>query len=568
MKRALLSLILAAGLRAQILPPNSSPPGPVPTSGSSNTIDVTRAPYNAKCDSVTDDRLAFQKAINQANANWRRTGKLWTVTMPGRTCIMGSSVNPDSLVQRNLDLLSGVTIQGIPGQSKLLQTAAGRVSRRGNFNVVINVGVFFPTFKAFTNVYYNLAANPTLGSNTITLANAADAAHFNTGDYVAYYYRASQSPDDVQPQNESQLSQVNKATGVLTLVNPVGIPFVVNGFIPAVENVSAQGLGNYHAGISGIIVQGQNPIFITEVFYFTAKNCQFLTDVSASGPKVPEMNTVMNSTFDSNVWDTVNGSLLTISAELPQRGSSYNTWTNNTFGSPTSGFGSWGEGEFNAGNTFSGNHIYANAVPGGPLCAFEPMGNNITFAGNDVRVTGNWNHVNGAIICDYEDAVVANPPSRTNNYYNGVQGVTISNNTITNCSADGNGCITVFGNGTHVTGNTINVLAGSSAHGVLVNGTFCVGGCAQTTQVNGNIINTAGGVGVSLAVGNADSWTINGNTFNNSAGGGTGIVIQGGSPSNGGSGCQIQNNTSGTGIGTILSRTPTNHPACTASNNR
>ena len=70
---------------------------------------------------------------------------------------MGSSVNPDSLVQRNLDLLSGVTIQGIPGQSKLLQTAAGRVSRRGNFNVVINVGVFFPTFKAFTNVYYNLA---------------------------------------------------------------------------------------------------------------------------------------------------------------------------------------------------------------------------------------------------------------------------------------------------------------------------------------------------------------------------------------------------------------------------
>ena len=134
--------------------------------------------------------------------------------MPGRTCIMGSSVNPDSLVQRNLDLLSGVTIQGIPGHSKLLQTAAGRVSRKGHFTVVINVGVFFPTFKAFTTVYYNLAANPTLGSNTIMLANAADAAHFNTGDYVAYYYRASQSPDDVQPQNESQLSQVNKASGV------------------------------------------------------------------------------------------------------------------------------------------------------------------------------------------------------------------------------------------------------------------------------------------------------------------------------------------------------------------
>jgi hypothetical protein len=58
----------------------------------------------------------------------------------------------------------------------------------------------------------------TVGSPSITLSTAAQAAHFAVGDYVAIYEYTS---GDVLPAQMTQVTGVNVATGELTLADSV-----------------------------------------------------------------------------------------------------------------------------------------------------------------------------------------------------------------------------------------------------------------------------------------------------------------------------------------------------------
>ena len=177
------------------------------------TISV--ASYGAQCDGVTDDTAAIQNALNAAAAAGGGT-----VTLPGTTCLLNSFAPSSHPWQfYNLHIPSNVTLQGVSG-SKLLQGPGGRQSL-GNIpgatwigNTVVTVGNDYATIH-FQNVstFYNLNAM-TVGSPSVTISTAAQAANFAVGDYVAIYEYTS---GDVLPAQMTQVTGVNAATGDLTL---------------------------------------------------------------------------------------------------------------------------------------------------------------------------------------------------------------------------------------------------------------------------------------------------------------------------------------------------------------
>ena len=259
--------------------------------------------YGAQCDGVTDDTAAIQSALNAAAAAGGGT-----VTLPGSTCLL-NSFSPSSFPWGfyNLHVPSGVTLQGVIG-SKLLQGPGGRQSiskipsATSISNTVIAVGNNYATIQ-FQNKgnggFYSLQAM-IVGSPSVTLSTAAQAANFAVGDYVAIYEYTS---GDVLPAQMSQVTGVDVAAGQLTLVDPVIRPFAA----PSIAKVTR--LAAHDIAINNVVVQGALPLAVSETFNFSASNDQFLSDTSIGGGNINELllNTVEHFTFAGNTIAAING---------------------------------------------------------------------------------------------------------------------------------------------------------------------------------------------------------------------------------------------------------------------
>src|SRR6516164_10115324 len=407
------------------------------------TTTISVATYGGQCDGSTDDTAAIQSALNAAAAAGGGT-----VTLPGSTCLLNSftpSSHPWAFY--NLQVPSGVTLQGVTG-SKLLQGPGGRQSisnipgATGIGNAVINVGNYpgIITFQdAGNGGFYSLQAM-IVGSPSVTLSTAAQAANFAAGDYVAIYQHTK---GDVLPAQMSQVTGVNVAVGQLTLADSVIRPFAT----PSIAKVTR--LAAHDIAINNVIVQGALPLAVTETFNFSASNDQFLSDTSIGGGNINELllNTVEHFTFAGNKIAAINGPY--IHQELCQRDSQNGVWTGNTFQDTTVGFGEY------AGNiTMTNNHIFLHPDGTGIGVSLSRM--NVLLDGNDVHTMGNQTGSSpwGFVVADvYAPA----------NYYAYTGNIQITNNTI-QCVADGNNCLLLVGNGTVASGNTIT--ATGSATGI------------------------------------------------------------------------------------------------------
>jgi hypothetical protein len=415
------------------------------SASAATTISV--AAYGAQCDGVTDDTAAIQSALNAAAAAGGGT-----VTLPGSTCLLNSfapSSHPWGFY--NLHIPSGVTLQGVIG-SKLLQGPGGRQNisqvpgATSISNTVLTVGNNYATIQ-FQNSgsnggFYSLQAM-IVGSPSVTLSTAAQAANFAVGDYVAIYQYTS---GDVLPAQMSQVTGVNVAAGELTLADPVIRPFAT----PSIAKVTR--LAAHDIAINNVIVQGAMPLAVTETFNFSASNDQFLSDTSIGGGNVNELllNTVEHFTFAGK-----RSQLLTVlhpSGALPARQPE-----RSLDGKYFSRYYGW-FWEYAANITMKNNHIYLH--PDGTGIGVSLSGMNVLFDGNDVHTMGNQTGGSGwgFIVTDvYAPA----------NYYAYTGNIQITNNTI-QCVADGNNCLWLVGNGTVASGNTIT--ATGSATGINVAG--------------------------------------------------------------------------------------------------
>src|SRR5215471_10569938 len=411
------------------------------------TTTISVATYGAQCDGSTDDTAAIQSALNAAAAAGGGT-----VILPGSTCLL-NSFTPSSYAAAfyNLHIPSGVTLQGVIG-SKLLQGPGGRQSISnvpgatwiGNTVVAVGDNYAVVTFQNMgKGGFYTLRAM-IVGSPSVTLATAAQAANVAASDYVAIY---EYTTGDVLPAQMSQVTGVDVASGQLTLADPVIRPFAA----PSIAKVTR--LAAHDIAINDVIVQGAMPLAITETFNLSASNDQFLSDTSIGGGNVNELllNTVEHFTFIGNTIAAINGPY--IHQELCQRDSQNGVWTGNTFEDAGVGFG-----EYAANITMTNNHIYLH--PTGTGIGLSLGGMNVLFSGNDVHTMGNQTGASpwGFLVTDVYGCC---------GYTAYTGNIQITNNTI-QCVADANNCLLLVGNGTVVSGNTIT--ATGSATGTTVAG--------------------------------------------------------------------------------------------------
>ena len=340
--------------------------------------------------------------------------------------------------------------------------------------------------------------------------------NFAAGDYVAIYESTS---GDVLPGQPVQLSAVNTSTGQLTLADPVLRSFSA----PSLSKVTS--LAAHDVAVNGIIVQGAEPLAVTETFNFSASNNQFLSDTSVGGGNLYELqlNTVEHFNFTGNTFATINGPY--IHQELGQRDSQNGVWTENTFEDTTVGFGEY------AGNiTMQNNHIYLHPDGSGPD-GVSLGGMNVLFTGNDVHTIGNQTGYPGSGFIVTDVYGCCGYTAYTGN-------IQITNNTI-QCVADGNNCLLLVGKRTVVSGNTIT--ATGSATGINVS--------YSSATVTNNTINIGSGTGIYVLQHSlVDAATVASNTLS-----GTGrFGIYARTPARvGGGGDDIYNNTI-TGFATPL----------------
>jgi hypothetical protein len=426
--------------------------------------------YGAIGDGVADDTLAIQRAIHAAEAaGWG------VVDFPGGTYLLNSnypSSHPWCFF--NLNIRSNVMLQGEAG-ARLLQGPGGRHALPAGALLVRNTMLAFG--RDYTTIRFQRAASnggffelqPTTANGTsVTLSPASDAAHFNAGDYVAIY---KMTTGDVIPTETSQVDSVNGATGVIVLKSPLARSFPA----PSIANVTA--LAATNVGVQNMIVQGSEPLAVTETFGFRAKNCQFISDTSIGGHNGVALN--LNTLHDFQFIDDIITSVGPAYAgtELAQRNSQYGVYDGNTFTVSSAGFG-----EYAAHIALTHNHFQLHSGPK-VSTAIAIGGLDINFSNNDVHggnitAGSGW----GTILADYLGP---------GDYASYVGQIRITNNTF-DCRADGNSCLGIFAADTSVIGNTITVAGsgcGIHAEGVLL----------QANRIQGNKLSMGSGDGMVIA---------------------------------------------------------------------
>jgi len=436
--------------------------------------------FGATGNGVTDDTPAIQAAINALESHGGGV-----LTVPAGTYLLNSySPSPHPWFFHNLIVGSNVFIQGSPGAT-FLQGPGGRAPLQQGATYVRNSVLVFGTANYVITTFQNTAYNggfynlqPTsAGSTTVTFATPSQASGFSIGSYVAIY---SATSGDLIPSETSQVTAVDYSTGTLTLNWPLARSFS-QAYIANVTQLATS-----NVGVSNVVVQGSEPLAITETFNFTAQNCSFISDLTITGYNTYgfNMNTLRDFRFSNDQIGSVGPGYVQV--ELPQRNSQTGVFEGNTFTVRTMIFG-----EYAANWNLTGNNI--SLFPNTGDDAMLALGGlNVNFANNTVSGVGQI-----PLIADY-----VGPDS----YCPYVGNVSITGNSIS-CTATNSNCLELATVNPVVMDNLI-VATGNSV-GIKVQGPL-----PQLATILQNSITVQSSGGIVLATYGLDQSSILGNTIN------------------------------------------------------
>jgi hypothetical protein len=497
------------------------------TAQAGGTFDVIA--FGAAGNGTTDDTAAIQRAIDAA----KHAGG-GTVYFPARTYLVDScfsSPHPWFFYTLLIDG-SNVTLSGQKG-AKLLQGPKGRHPVLAGATEVRNTVLVFGFDSAiirFQNPAYNggffrLKATRA-GAAAASLANAADVSHFATGDYVAIY---AWTTGDVIPTETSRVVSVDAPSGTLVLSGPLARAFQS----PSIVKVTS--IATTNVGIKNLVVEGTEPLAVTETFGFTAEDNRFVLNTAAGGRNVTGLNfnTLDGFRFSRNTV-TCSGPAFSI-LELPQRNSRNGVLEDNTFEVRQTGMGEYAAHWRFTGNTFILRPDVKTTVGLGIGGLDIDFHTNRVEGGNLVGGGGF-----GSLMADY------NAPD---DYAPYVGRIRITDN-VFSCRADGNACLGLFAPDTVVTGNTITV-RGSG------NGIHAEGPLPQSLVIRNNRLTMGTGNGMVIVTPLRDGSTITHNTISGSKSA-AGIFVA--SPKSPNAGAHAIADNTITGFGTEVSIDRAKHP--------